>query len=109
MPSQPQPIHVVTVDITPAKAWEFLARLIKVGLMTIRASVPVTNSSKTVEKDYNLVHIANCEGEPHFSLARHELTLNLSAIKDVKPVLSSLIIAPQVLVDPPFPHSSPRK
>ncbi|KAH8789258.1 hypothetical protein BGZ57DRAFT_111053 [Hyaloscypha finlandica] len=64
MPSQPQPIHVVTVDSTPAKALEVLAGLIK-----------------AVEKDYNLVHVANCE-----------------AIKDVKPVLSSLIIGPQVLI-----------
>jgi hypothetical protein len=34
MPSQPQPIHVVTVDSTPAKALEVLAGLIKVCAMT---------------------------------------------------------------------------
>jgi hypothetical protein len=33
MPSQPQPIHVVTVDSTPAKALEILAGLIKVCAM----------------------------------------------------------------------------
>jgi hypothetical protein len=30
MPSQAQPVHVITVDNTPAKAKEFLAGLIKV-------------------------------------------------------------------------------
>ncbi|PMD14525.1 hypothetical protein NA56DRAFT_754739 [Hyaloscypha hepaticicola] len=68
MPSQAQPIHAVTVESTPAKA-----KGIMVGL--IKARVPA------VEKDYNLVHVANCE-----------------AIREVKPVLTSLVIAPQVLI-----------
>jgi hypothetical protein len=100
MASPPQPMYVITVDSTPEKASQILAGLIKVCAITTRVLVPVTNLLKAVEKDYSLVHVANCEGEHYTCFPQHKLTPNLSAIKDIKPVLSSLVLAPQVLVEP---------
>jgi hypothetical protein len=97
MPSQAQSIHVVSVDSTPANAKGIMAGLIKASVPVLRTASQVTNSWKAVEKDYNLVHIANCEGEVHYSHPYQQLTLS-SAIREVKPVLTSLVIAPQVLV-----------
>lgn len=101
MSSQPQPIHIITVDSTPAKAWEILAGLIKVAAPRLRTLTQVTNFRKAVEKDYNLVHVANCEGKPRyptFSSSSPQANTCLIAIRDVKPVLSSLVVAPKVLV-----------
>jgi hypothetical protein len=44
------------------------------------------------------MHIANCEGEAHYPAYLSTADTLPSAIRDVKPVLASLVIAPQVLV-----------
>jgi len=67
MPSQAQPIHIVSVDSTPAKVKGIMGELIKASVPYLRTASQVTNSWKAVEKDYNLVHVANCEGEDHYS------------------------------------------
>jgi hypothetical protein len=67
MPSQAQPIHIVSVDSTPAKVKGIMGELIKASVPYPRTASQVTNSWKAVEKDYNLVHVANCEGEDHYS------------------------------------------
>ncbi len=69
MPSQAQPIHVVSVDSTSAQAKGIMVELIQVSVQVHRTASQVTDSWKAVEKDYNLVHVANCEGEAHYSAA----------------------------------------
>jgi hypothetical protein len=44
MPSQAQPIHVITVDNTPAKAKEFLAGLIKVYIPEMQDQSEMSNA-----------------------------------------------------------------